>query len=295
MKKFLLLIFFNLSLFANLSFPTLSGVIVDEANLLSYDIKTSLQKTMLENEANTTNQFVIATVKSLENVSIEEYSLELARHWQLGQKDKNNGVLLLVAPNEREVRIEVGYGLEGVLTDAMAGYVIENFIINKFKKNDYQGGIKDGATQILKLLKGDVEGYEKHEEKLEVAMIFIVLFCIFSVVIPIGLFLESFLTIVMGALGFCLSASFVFFSHILHPFLGSFSIPVLMSVFIALFVWITRAFIKEANAPKKNNAKFSSYSSSNYSNSSYSSSSSSSSSYSGGGGSFGGGGASGSW
>lgn len=289
MKKFILLLIFNLSLFANLNFPTLSGVIVDEANLLSYDTKISLQKTMLENEENTTNQFVIATIKSLNNKSIEEYSLELARHWKLGQKDKNNGVLLLVAPNEREVRIEVGYGLEGVLTDAMAGYVIENFIISKFKENDYQGGIKDGALEILKLLKGDVKGYEKHEEKLGVVMIFIVLFCIFSIVIPIGLLLESLLTIVMGGLGFCLAASFIFFSHILHPFLGSFSIPVLVSAFIALFVWTTKAFMKEVNSPKKNYNKYSDYSSSSYL------SSSSSSSYSGGGGSFGGGGASGSW
>lgn len=159
MKKLVLIIILvaNLNAF---NFPNLSDVIVDNASLLDAKTTSFLKEKLLQNEHNTTNQFVIATINSLENNSIEVYATALFRHWELGQKDKNNGILLLVAPNERKVRIEVGYGLEGVVTDAKAGYIINYNILPEFKKGNFQEGIYQGAMEILKLLSGD-----KEEEK----------------------------------------------------------------------------------------------------------------------------------
>src|SRR4051812_33010035 len=94
---------------AALQFPNLTGHVVDDARILSRDTLRSLDDELRAYEAATTNQVVVATVPSLQGTSIEDYGYQLGRHWQLGQKDKNNGVLLLVAPNERKVRIEVGY------------------------------------------------------------------------------------------------------------------------------------------------------------------------------------------
>ena len=101
------------------TFPALSGRVVDQAGLLAPDRRTALEAKLKAREDRTTDQIVVATVRSLEGREIEDYANRLFRHWQLGQREKNNGALLLVAPNERKVRIEVGYGLEGALTDAL--------------------------------------------------------------------------------------------------------------------------------------------------------------------------------
>src|SRR5690606_20104641 len=87
---------------------------------------------------------------------IEEYANRLFRAWGLGQKDKNNGVLLLVAPNEREVRIEVGYGLEGTLTDALSSRIIHEIMLPAFRSSDMPGGVEAGTLAILKVLGGGV-------------------------------------------------------------------------------------------------------------------------------------------
>ena len=103
-----------------LVFPALTGRVVDEANILNEATRATLTQKLADLEAKTTDQLVVATLKSLQGTSIEDFGYQLGRHWRIGQKDKNNGVLLIVAPNERKVRIEVGYGLEGTLTDAVA-------------------------------------------------------------------------------------------------------------------------------------------------------------------------------
>ena len=108
-------------------------------------------------EARSGIQLVVATVKSLNGNAIEDYANRLFRRWQLGQKGKNNGVLLLHAPAERKVRIEVGYGLEGTLTDAATKYIITNSITPRFKANDFSGGMTRGVDDILKVLSGDEE------------------------------------------------------------------------------------------------------------------------------------------
>ena len=104
-----------------LAFPALTGRVVDSANLLKADELSALEQKLQAHEEKTTDQVVIATVRSLGGTSVEDYANRLFRLWQLGQKARNNGVLLLVAPSERKVRIEVGYGLEGALTDALWG------------------------------------------------------------------------------------------------------------------------------------------------------------------------------
>ena len=122
--------------------PALSGRVVDQAGVLSPAAKRELETALAAHENNTTNQLVIVTTRSLGGKAIEEYSLELGRRWGIGQKGKDNGALLVVAPNDKQVRIEVGYGLEGVLTDALCGIIINRYV-------------KIGAQKILAVLEGD--------------------------------------------------------------------------------------------------------------------------------------------
>jgi hypothetical protein len=103
-----------------LTFPELTGRVVDEAGILDPSTKAALERKLSEFEGNTTGQLIVVTLKSLRGTSIEDYGYQLGRHWQIGQKEKNTGALLIVAPNERKVRIEVGYGFEGTLTDAVS-------------------------------------------------------------------------------------------------------------------------------------------------------------------------------
>jgi uncharacterized protein len=144
-----------------LTLPPLTGRVVDQANIISADARGSIETKLADLEAKSTIQLVVATVKSLEGQEIEPYANQLFRTWALGQKDKNNGVLLLVAPNERRVRIEVGYGLEGTLTDALSKIIITNAITPRFKDGDFSGGIARGVDDIITVLTTDSTGWEK--------------------------------------------------------------------------------------------------------------------------------------
>ena len=143
-----------------LSFHALTGRVVDEAALLDAATRTALTGSLADLEQKTTDQLVVVTLKSLQGTSIEDYGYQLGRRWQIGQKDKNNGVLLIVAPNERKVRIEVGYGLEGTLTDAITKLIIENSILPRFKVADFSGGIKRGVEDIIQVLSGDAQEWQ---------------------------------------------------------------------------------------------------------------------------------------
>lgn len=143
-----------------LTFPTLSGRVVDEAGLLSASDRAALTETLAGLEAKTTAQLVVVTLKSLQGSAVEDYGYQLGRHWQIGQKDKNNGVLLIVAPIDRIVRIEVGYGLEGTLTDALTKTIIEAAILPRFKAGDFSGGIGNGVAAIVQTLTGDTGGWQ---------------------------------------------------------------------------------------------------------------------------------------
>ena len=144
-----------------LDFPALSGRVVDEANILDQATRTALTDKLAALEAKTTDQLVVVTLKSLQGTSIEDFGVQLGRRWQIGQKGKNNGVLLIVAPNERKVRIEVGYGLEGTLTDAVSRLIIENAIIPRLRANDVPGGVTRGTDDIISVLTGDAEEWKQ--------------------------------------------------------------------------------------------------------------------------------------
>ena len=151
---------FGLDAFAQ-SFPPLTGRVVDAANLLKPEERASLETKLKAHEDRTSDQVVVATIRSLEGTSIEDYANRLFRAWQLGQKKNDNGVLLLVAPAERKVRIEVGYGLEGALTDALSKIIIATAVAPQFQQGDFAGGIDAGIDAILSILTGDAEEWQR--------------------------------------------------------------------------------------------------------------------------------------
>jgi uncharacterized protein len=138
-----------------LDFPELTGRVVDQAGVMSAESKSDIEAKSKTLEDKSGIQLVVATVKSLQGSDIETYANQLFRTWKLGEAKKNNGVLLLVAPNERKVRIEVGYGLEGTLTDALSSVIISSAIIPRFKTKDFSGGIERGVDGIISVLSGD--------------------------------------------------------------------------------------------------------------------------------------------
>lgn len=135
-----------------LTFPALTGRVVDEAGLLSVADRTALTQSLADLETKTTDQLVVVTLKSLQGTTIEDYGYQLGRRWKIGQKDRDSGALLIVDAGEKKVRIEVGYGLEGTLTDAATKIISENAILPKFKTGDFAGGIKSGVADITQLL-----------------------------------------------------------------------------------------------------------------------------------------------
>lgn len=134
------------------TFPALSGRVVDQANLLDPAQEAALTAKLASVEQRSGRQFVVATLASLEGRTIEDYGYRLGRAWKIGDAQKDDGVLLVVAPAERKVRIETGYGARVFLTDAVSGVIIRNSILPKFKANDYPGGIAAGADAIITML-----------------------------------------------------------------------------------------------------------------------------------------------
>jgi len=148
------------SLALALDFPPLTGRVVDQANIMTAQSRTELETKLKELEDKSSIQLVVATVKSLQGGDVETYANGLFRSWKLGEAKKNNGVLLLIAPAEHKVRIEVGYGLEGTLTDALSSVIISSAIIPRFKANDFSGGIERGVDGIISVLSGDTADWQ---------------------------------------------------------------------------------------------------------------------------------------
>ncbi len=136
-------------------FPVLSGRVVDQAGLLDAASQAGLMQTLQAHEQASGEQIVVVTVPNLQGDSIEDYGYQLGRAWGIGEKGKDNGALLLVARDERKVRIEVGYGLEGRLTDAQSSIIINNLIIPAFRRGDFPGGIRNGVVAMVQVLGGD--------------------------------------------------------------------------------------------------------------------------------------------
>lgn len=139
-------------------FPALNGRrVVDEANVLPPATEQQLTQRLAELETATGRQLVVATVPSLQDYEISEYGYQLGRAWGIGSRARNDGAILLVAPRERQVRIEVGYGLEGVLTDALTSQILRNQVVPRFRANDMPGGIVAGADAVINQLRADPE------------------------------------------------------------------------------------------------------------------------------------------
>jgi uncharacterized protein len=250
-------------------FPQLTGPVVDQAKILTAASHGDIAAKSTALQEKSGIQLVVATVRSLEGSDIETYANQLFRTWKLGQAQKNNGVLLLVAPAEHKVRIEVGYGLEGTLTDALSSAIISGAIIPRFKTNDFSGGIDRGVDGIISVLNGDTADWQPQPQ-------------------PQHFIID---TDKPGALNTAL------------PILGFLAVAILLRLLIAGIAWLLQAiglvkppghYVKRGGRMIFVPVRSSSRSTSSWGDSD-SSSSSSSDSYSGGGGSSGGGGASGSW
>ena len=153
----LLLVLFT-SPAAALDIPRASGYVNDNASLLNQGTKLKLEQFLREFEKSDSTQIVVLTIPTLESEALEDYSLKVLEDWKVGQKDKDNGALLLIAKAERKVRIEVGYGLEGRLTDLLAGRIIDNEITPRFKQGDFNGGIVSGVVGIAEAVRGEYTG-----------------------------------------------------------------------------------------------------------------------------------------
>jgi uncharacterized protein len=150
---------------ADPTFPQLTGRVVDQADIIPDAVEQRIDAKLTQLEEKTTDQFVVVTVKSLEDYDIQDYGVRLGRAWGIGQKGKNNGLILLVAPNERKVGFQVGYGLEGTMTDALTQVIIQNAILPRFRANDYPTGIERGVDDAIQVLSGDAQELQKLAEK----------------------------------------------------------------------------------------------------------------------------------
>ncbi len=138
-------------------FPTLSGPVVDGANLLGADARAQLATQLTQFQKASGMQLVVVTLPNLQGYPIEDFGYQLGRAWGIGQKDKNNGVLLIVAQSEHRVRIEVGYGLEGTLTDALCANIIQTVMLPRFKTGQFPDGIEQGVQAIQAALRGEYQ------------------------------------------------------------------------------------------------------------------------------------------
>jgi uncharacterized protein len=305
MKKIVLILTLLFStLFANITqyFPKLDGRVVDSANLLSSNAKEKITATLKEHEDKTSNQIVVVILNSLNGYEIEDYSYQLGRHWGIGQKDLNNGVLLVVALEEKKLRIEVGYGLEGALTDKTAYEIINYTIKPNFRQEQYDKAIISATNEIIQAIKGEYTAKTKIKNE-DVNS---------NAGLPIFFFLIIFLSIFMSGLSKNLesqilykvskssifSSFFGFFTFVMAQSFTSFYAIIAMIVFLAVFIF-NFINMKKVDFNKINdNSNNSSSRNSGSGFGGFSSSGSggfSSGGFSGGGGGFGGGGASGGW
>ena len=142
------------SMLSGADIPYLTGRVVDNAQILNPSTIQSLTENLKTHEDLTGNQIAVLTVPTIHGESIEDYAVEVFESWKLGQKDRDNGILIVVVPDDRRMRIEVGYGLEGTLTDGMAGQIIRSVMTPRFKDGDYNTGITEGALAVINVLEG---------------------------------------------------------------------------------------------------------------------------------------------
>lgn len=299
MKKiFLTLILLVNILHANIKeyFPKLEGRVIDKAELLSNTTKNNLNTILYKHEQESSNQIVVVTLNSLNGYDISDFTYQLGRYWEIGQKDKNNGVILLISIEERKIRIDVGYGLEGSLTDKIAHEIIEYKLKPKFKINDFDSGVLEATNEIIKVIKGEYKNrtgsknFSKNIEEILVIIYFIIIF--------ISVFINVIAKKLRNKLVYKISKSskissfFGFFSFILAQEYTNHYVIVSVLIFLILLIFNIKTS-KDVDFDKLQKTQ----SNDEYSNFKGFSSSSNriSRGFSGAGGSFGGGGASGGW
>lgn len=274
----------------------------DDAQALKQETIDKLEKQLEAYEDSTSNQIAVLIISSLEGETIEEYSLRVAEKWKLGQKDKDNGVLLLVAVDDHKMRIEVGSGLEGVLTDALSSRIIRNEMAPNFRRADFDSGVTAGIDGIIAAIGGEYTANDSSEitelsltARILIGLgiyVFLGIFAFFGLIIPDswGWFVYAFLIPF-----FAIFPAFVFPSNLWYvPGLSyALGFPIL-KLLVARTPW-GKKMAKTMSGGGTGTGPVSKSSRSSWSSSSRSSSSSFGGGFSGGGGSFGGGGSSGSW
>ena len=148
------------------TFPALTGRVVDNARLLTPEDRSAIEADLAALEERSTDQLVVVTLPSLQGYEIEDYGYRLGRRWGIGQAGKDNGVLLIVTPNERRVRIEVGRGLEPIVTDLMSRIIIENAIIPRFRQGNFSAGVRAGVRDLTSTMLGDGEAVKQRAKGL---------------------------------------------------------------------------------------------------------------------------------
>ena len=304
MKKILLTLFLLVSfLKADITeyFPKLDGRIVDQVNLISSPVKNDINTILEEHEKETSNQIVVVILDSLHDYQIEDYSYQLGRYWEVGQKDKYNFFFLFFSMKEKKIRIEVGYGLEGALTDKIAYEIINYTIKPNFKASQYELGILKAINEIILTIKGEYTAKTKaNNEESEI-----------SATIPLLFFATIFLSIFLNGISTKMkneflykvskssifSSFFAFFTFIMAQSFTSFYTIIALVIFLVIFVF---NFISMRKVDFEKLKDYANNSSSNRSGGfgGFGSSSGggfSNGGFSGGGGGFGGGGASGGW
>ncbi len=172
-------ILFLASLATALDIPKSTGYVTDKAGMLSQTVELKLEQFLREFENSDSTQITVLTIPGLDGNALEEYSLQVFENWKIGQLGKDNGALLLIAKDDRKIRIEVGYGLEGRLTDLLAGRIIDNEISPKFKQGDFDGGVISGVLAMAEAVRGEYAGSQKTTDRKKKSSPFGLIFLLF--------------------------------------------------------------------------------------------------------------------
>jgi uncharacterized protein len=268
--------------------PRLNARINDTAKLFAPEQAQALEAKLEAHEKKTTNQIVVLTLPSLEGEALEDFSVRVGREWGLGQEKRNNGVLILVAAKERAIRIEVGFGLEGALTDAESSSIIRNVIVPAFQRGDFYGGIDQAIDAIQTAIVGEFKADDRPKnerpatpgrfnEMFSVGIILLVLFSSFLSALPI--YVSGVIgAIIGGAIGVWIGGA-LFLSTVIGFFLGA----------------ILSRLFRSTGGGSRGGWGGGFYRGGGWSGRGFGSGGSGGSGFGGGGGSFGGGGASGRW
>lgn len=200
------------------------GYINDYAKMLSLQATNQIAAELINYEKETSNQILVVTFKSLDGESLEDFSIKLAEKWKIGTKEKDNGVILLIFKDDRKVRIEVGYGLEGALTDAICSQIIRNEIVPNFKAGNYDLGVEKAIDRIIEVTKGEYKGGNTKPASADsqnliplvfflffiipfIAYIVILFFCVSSFGFPMGLIIGLVIIVILEVIRRIFSAS----------------------------------------------------------------------------------------